>query len=194
MPKEEKKLVFGYFVYLLLVWSSFRYFIRLPEVIEELWFKPVLWLMPIFWMNLMGVRVEFFKGKLKPALIWGIVVGLVYLIVVLVVGQKQLVVNFEKLGVGVVTAVTENLVFAGYLVPLLMKKMEKYLAMAVVAVMYGLIHIPVILFVYQASLVPLMGYLVMIMCFGFVNAWLRVKTNNVLTPIIASVFWVVAAI
>jgi len=53
-----------YYFYLLLVWGSFRYWIRLPEVVEELWFKPVIWLLPLYWwrISLKG-KPELFSGK-----------------------------------------------------------------------------------------------------------------------------------
>ena len=42
--------VLVYYVYLLMAWGLFRLLVRLPDIIEELWFKPVVWMFPLWWL------------------------------------------------------------------------------------------------------------------------------------------------
>ena len=101
-----------YILYLLVAWGVFRYFVRLPEVIEELWFKPLIWLVPIFWWNWsLRKPVLFFEEVWWKSIGSGAFLGLFYLI--LFGGIKNF--NFDYLGVVTATAIVEEMVFSVFL-------------------------------------------------------------------------------
>jgi len=177
-----------YLVYLFFTWSSFRYFFNLPIVIEELWFKPVIWLVPIFWICLSSRRkVNFFRGNILLSLFLGVMAGLVCgLLVWLVIGMVRPVFGWEKFGVGLVTSVTEGLVFFGFVLPVLIKEWSRKWGLTITAVLFSLIHFPVLLFDYQLDFSLVLAVLVLTLSMGLINGFLRMKMGNVIAPITAS--------
>lgn len=190
------KLSGGYVVYLFLVWSSFRIFVSLPEVIEELWFKPVIWLAPIFWIWwLSGKKIEFFGGNWIKSVLWGLGLGVVYsAMIYLLVGFIDFSWDFNKLGVGFVTSVVENLVFAGFLLPVLALVWSENKALLVTGALFGLIHLPIAIFAYRADVISVIGLFVLSFSVGVLNGWIRIKTGNVIGAFIASFLWIVASL
>lgn len=176
-----------YYIYLLIVWSFFRYFIRLPEVIEELWFKPLLWLVPLFWWGLsLKERISMFGGKLMMSIGYGIVLGLVY--VVLITRFNLLVdwLNVNLVGVAVATAITEELAFSGFVAGYLEKiKKGNWTNLLMVGLMVAVIRLPILIFVYKLGVVNLAGVFLFAGASGVINAWIRVETGNVTGSIVA---------
>jgi membrane protease YdiL (CAAX protease family) len=190
------KLIFGYVMYLFVVWSSFRLFISLPEVIEELWFKPIVWLVPVFWIWwLTDKKVDFFGGSLFKSVFLGFGLGGVYLILIyFLIGFSDFNFDWNKLGVGFVTAVVENLVFAGFLLPIFAKKWGSFNGLMINAVLFSLIHLPIAIFSYRVDIVSLLGLFLLTFSIGVMNGWVRLKSKNVAGAIVASWLWVFASL
>ena len=181
------KRLWYYYIYLLLAWGSFRYFVRLPEVIDELWFKPLLWLVPLFWWNLaMKEKVVMF-GKQKPlSLVLGVLVGVAYFLLLKYGNWRTFELDVNILGVAVATAVTEELVFSGFVAGYLEKiRSGKWINLLIVGLMTAVIRLPILLFVYQANLNEVIGVLLVVFASGVINAWIRVKTGDVTGSIVA---------
>lgn len=190
------KLVFGYIAYLFVVWSSFRLFISLPEVVEELWFKPVIWLVPVFWIWwLTDKKIDFFEGSSFKSILWGLCLGGVYLMLIyFLVGFSDFRFDLNKLGVGFVTAAVENLVFAGFLLPVFIKKWGDSNGLLINAVLFSLIHLPIAIFSYKIDIVSLLGLFLLTFSVGMMNGWVRIRSKNVLGAIVASWLWVFASL
>jgi len=129
MKKAEgmslRRLV-GYYCYLLLVWGFFRLLVKFPDLIEELWLKPLIWLLPLLWIWVgEKKRIRFFSGSMKTALVWGFGLGVLYTLVALAAGVgkygslSEMKVGgdlegwVDVVGIGLATAITEELVFSG---------------------------------------------------------------------------------
>jgi len=200
MKKLSKDLLFrmvvGYVAYLFLVWTSFRVFISLPEVIEELWFKPIIWLVPVFWIWwLGGKKIEFFGKEWLRSILWGFMLGIIYLgLVYFLVGFSDFGFDLDKLGVGFVTAVVENLVFAGFLLPVLIWKWGRFAGLMTNGALFAVIHLPIAVFVYRADAVSLLGLFLLSFSIGVMNGWIRVRTGSVIGAIVASWLWVLASL
>lgn len=197
--------VLGYYTYLLLAWGFFRLLFKFPDNIEELWFKPVIWLVPLLWLWMTDKgkqRVEFFAGKWLDALKWGLGLGLAYGVVAAITSlQKYGSVNLESLlvydtgtleflGLGLVTAISEELVFSGYIFQKLKLDLgNSWVAMVSTAVLFALIHIPISIFVYQYGFLEMLGFLLVVGMVSFGNAFLMDRTKNVLAPILSHWLW-----
>ncbi|EKD52957.1 MAG: hypothetical protein ACD_61C00189G0002 [uncultured bacterium] len=176
-----------YYLYILIVWGSFRYFVRLPEVIEELWFKPVIWIVPLFWWQLsLKERVKMFgKGGVVSCLL-GIGVGLMYFFLIRRFNIEGLGWKTDLLGVVLATAVTEELTFSGFVAGYLEKIQKgKWINLLIVGLMVAVIRLPILLFVYELGVGDLIGVVLFSGASGVINAWIRVETGNVAGSILA---------
>lgn len=181
------KRLFYYYLYLFLVWGSFRIFVELPEVIEELWFKPVIWIVPLFWWNLSRnkERLEMFKGKGFNSLILGLSVGLFYLIILRGADFSDLLVSSSLWGIVLATSITEELVFSGFVAGYLAKSKSLKFSLVIVSLMVALLRLPILIFVYEASVLQIMGAMLFVAASGAINAWIRLRTGNVTGSIVA---------
>jgi len=170
-----------------LVWGSFRYFIRLPEVIEELWFKPVLWLIPLFWWNLaLKESIVMFGKKWRKSILFGFIVGLFYFFLLKYKDLGRFSLDINLIGVALATAVTEELTFSGFVVGYL-EKMRKgrMFNLLITGLMTAAIRLPILLFFYKATYEEILGVVLIVLMSGIINAWIRVKTGNVAGSIVA---------
>ncbi len=186
MTRNLKRLLF-YFGYVFFVWGSFRYFISLPEVIEELWFKPVIWLAPLFWWQFsLHNKVRFFEGGWEKTLLWGLFGGLIYFVVLRLFVQTQFILDANRVGIAAVTAIVEELTFSGFVLSLLVLEIKKEgTALGLMALGFALIHLPINLFVFHLPLLALTGAFWLAFFVGLVNGFLRLRSNNVLSAVIA---------
>ena len=177
-----------YYFYLLLVWGSFRYWIRLPEVVEELWFKPVIWLLPLYWwrISLKG-KPELFSGKWLVSGGWGVAVGVLYFVLLKVLGAVgQTGWNLDLLGIALVTAIVEELTFSGLVLGVLdWVRGKKGLNLIVVGLMVVGVHLPINIFVFGLRGRELVGVLLWLFSVAVINGGLRQKTGNVVGSIVA---------
>lgn len=186
--KKSKIWLLGYAVYLLLVWGSFRWWIRLPEVIEELWFKPVIWLMPwVWWYVTDKRRTKLFEGNKGRAVLWGLLVGLMYFLIVFWLRRDlSLGWSWNILGLSIVTAVVEEVTMSGLFLGLWDKRWGKKMSHVWgVVLLVVLVHLPISLFVYQSRGLDLLGQVLLIGGVAGVNGWLRQKSDNVISSILA---------
>lgn len=179
--------LWNYFIYLILIWGSFRYFVRLPEVIEELWFKPVLWLLPLFWWNMaLKEKIVMFGKRWGMSLGGGFLIGVVYLLLLKNRNIASIQFDINLLGVALATAVTEELAFSGFLAGYLEKiRAGKWTNFLIIGLMTAIIRIPILVFIYSATEKEIVGVMLVAIASGMINAWLRVRTGNVAGSIIA---------
>ena len=187
------KKLFGYYVYLLLAWGCFRYWVRLPEVIEELWFKPVIWLVPLFWwrISLKG-KPKLFNNKWFLSGFMGMAVGLFYFSLIRLltpaswegIGGANWSLNL--IGIALTTAVVEEITFSGMVLGILdWIRGKKLFNLVVLGFMVVGVHLPINIFVFGLQGKELVGVLVWLFSVAVINGWLRRKTENVTGSIIA---------
>jgi len=183
----EVKRLWYYYIYLVLVWGSFRYFIRLPEVVEELWFKPVLWLVPLFWWNLaLKEKIVMFAGKLRESLFLGVIVGVFYFLILKFGSLGNFQFDLNLMGVALATAVTEELTFSGFVAGYLEKiRKGRFVNLIIVGLMTAVIRLPILFFVYQVTGKEVLGVLLVALASGAINAWIRVRSGNVAGSVLA---------
>lgn len=176
-----------YYIYLILVWGSFRYFIRLPEVVEELWFKPMLWLIPLFWWNLaLKEKVVMFAGNWRKSLLLGVIVGVFYFLILKLVGSNSFQLDLNLVGVALAIAVTEELTFSGFVAGYLEKiRKGNLFNFVILGFLTAVIRLPILLFVYQASGKEILGVMLVALASGMINAWIRVRSGNVAGSVLA---------
>lgn len=195
MTKNLRRLVI-YYLYLIFAWGVFRYFVRLPEVITELWFKPVIWLVPLYWWHL-SLRGEpkLFVGKTFPALGWGVLGGIFYFAALRLLTNAGWFFDVNRIGIAGVTAVVEELTFSGVVLSILIRETKKVgRSLAVTALAFAAIHLPRLIFVFSLNPTLLIGAFSLAFFVGLINGFIRLRSNNVLSAIVAHGFFLLFAL
>lgn len=182
------KKVLIYVLYLLIVWGSFRYFVNLPPVIEELWVKPVIWLVPLFWWNVaLKNRVSLFEGGFAKSFFYGFMTAIFYFIITSLWKDIHSI-NVDLLGIATVTAIVEELTFSGFLLGYLLKKKTDWvLSLVLVGFCTALVRIPILLFGYKLDYWQGVGVLMFVFSSAMINAYVRLVSRNVTGSILARV-------
>jgi membrane protease YdiL (CAAX protease family) len=207
--KEKLALhrVFSLFAFILIIWGFYRFLFRFPETIEELVLKPLIWLGATFWvvkkLEKKPLASLGFSGKnLFKSLYWGIFLGAVFAV-------EGLFTNYLKygnfsfirldytqatflgaVGLSLVTAVSEETVFRGYIFNRLNQILKNEWSANVLSTFsFALIHLPITIFVLHYSLDEMAAYLLLVSFFGFGSAFVFARTGNIASSILMHVFW-----
>lgn len=200
------KRVFGVFVFVFLVWGSYRYFFLFPDWLEELVLKPLVFLLPVFWLvrkekttiASIGLSTKnFFKN-----IYFGLGLGMAFaLLGVLTNYWKYRGISFASFGltgasllwlmfISLVTAFSEEVLFRGYIFTRLLKIWKNEWSAGIVsAFLFSLIHLPIAIFVwhYETSMLFVQVFLTFLVGFG--NAFLIARTKTVIAPMINHTLW-----
>src|SRR6266404_2243136 len=118
------------FTFLLIFWGFYRLFFRLPDWIEEAIIKPIIWLGPVVYLvkkeRASFKSIGWTSENLFPAIYSSIALGSLFAFVAfagnyLKYGQFNFAANlgsepfFFSLGLSFVTAISEEIVFRGYI-------------------------------------------------------------------------------
>ena len=189
--------------FLFIIWGFYRFLFKLPEEIEELFIKPAIWLIPVFYLlrkERLGLSSLGFTTKnLFSSVYLSLALGVVFAL-------EGVVVNFVKyqgvdfsanignfwvaLGLSFATAVSEEVVFRGYLFNRMWGVMgNEWKANVLTSVLWALIHVPISIFWWQLDLMGTLGYLVLTITFGMGSAFVFARTKNVTSSILLHVLW-----
>ena len=195
------------FTFLLIVWGLYRIIFRFPEEIEELIIKPVIWIIPTLYFalvkekdNLESIGITF--RNLFPAVYFSIALGALFGVVAMVLnfikygGTFNFGANLGSLpllssvGVSFATAVSEEIVFRGYIFGRLWKALDKeILANVITSVLWTIIHIPVTIFILKLALPAAFVYLTLTCVYSLGAGFIYARTKNVFSPIFLHVLW-----
>jgi membrane protease YdiL (CAAX protease family) len=99
----------------------------------------------------------------------------------------------DVVGIGLVTAVTEEVVFSGYLLQKIKGfVVSEWMAITLTGLGFALLHLPIAIFVYGYGGGEMLGFLVVIMLMAMGNYWVMMRTRNVIAPILSHWWWGVA--
>lgn len=193
-------------VYLLVVWGFYRFLFQLPESIEEIFIKPFVWLIPVFYLlrkekeSVVSLGLTF--KKLFPAVYYALGLGVFFVLEALVVnyvkygGEFNLSANIGELpfmtslGLSFVTAFSEELAFRGYIFTRVWGYLKNELvANVLTSILWGLVHVPITVFVWKLDLSASLIYLMLTTIFGIGSAFVYARTKNILSPILLHVLW-----
>ena len=175
-----------YFLYLFSTWSFFRYFFRLPELVDELWFKPVIFLVPLFFIYLgRGDRPKFWEGNVFKGLVVGLLAGIALKSIFMIVSKQALELSLEKIMTTMLISTVEQMTFAGLVLPLVNRGLRNETGSSLlVAVMYGLVHIPLLWFGKGVWMNVVVGAFLINFCISFVANKSYLNTKNLVCPIL----------
>lgn len=197
--------VLAVYTLIFLVWGVYRLTLPLPVAIEEVFVKGLVFGVPVFYVILVKEKQSLeslgmtTKGLVK-ALYFGVGFGvslalMANLMVLVRGGVFDLIprVGGKEFGdlmiLGLVTAFWEQLVFAGYMLPRVVKDLNSELVgLGLVALMFSLIHLPVQLAA-SVAFQDVLVRLFLLFTLGFGSGLLYLRFKNLAAPIFAHLAW-----
>jgi len=200
------KRVVSLYVFILLVWGFYRFLFRFPEEIEELVFKPIIWLLPtlfLVWRQKKGLASLGWRTKNFFKSVWlGLFLGVLFALEGLLThALKYQGFSFVKpffspelfffsFLLSLATAITEETVFRGYIFNRLWQILgNEWLANFASSLGWGLVHLPVTIFVFGFSPLQVLAFLVLNFAFGVGSSFAFARTGNLISCVLIHVFW-----
>jgi hypothetical protein len=132
-----------------------------------------------------GEKPQLWKGNIFYSIALGLIVGVILRVVFYMALRQGVNLSLEKILVEMLIATVEQLTFAGLLLPLVRKGIKSSLrASLMVAVMYGLIHVPVLWFEKGLWLNTIAGVFLINFCISFIANMTFLNTKNISGPIL----------
>lgn len=202
----NKNLVLSllYFTYLFLIWSFYRMNFKFSDAAEEVFIKPFIWLFPFLYIIPRAkIKISQFGITFKnlfPAIYLSLALGVGFAFLGLIgnlakYGGFHFEANIGPLFMGssilisFATAITEELVFRGYILVSLMSKYKESISILLTTVLWTLIHAPISYFVWNINGLQLAVYLGLTFIYGIGASVLFVRTKNIAAPIFLHVLW-----
>jgi membrane protease YdiL (CAAX protease family) len=199
---------FRIWAWVLLLWSLYRYFLKLPEAVDEFIFKPIIFLGPVLYylkkvekrpFSSLGITTK----NLFPSLYIGIGIGFLFAIegilanvvkngnvlIAPIAAFKQY--GFGLLIISVVTAFVEETFARGFLFSRFLEKSKDNLPYAAIytTAMFVALHVPVMVLSLHYQGLTLVLYFFTNIAIGLANAVIFRQTKSIVAPVLIHLFW-----
>lgn len=194
--------------WILLAWSLYRYFFKLPEVFDEFIAKPLVFIVPVLWfVTRVEKRTLATLGLTLRNLFNNIYIGLGFGLLFALEGIAANAIKYGKLDIrpiaaleenglillvilSLATAFSEELLNRGFLFSRILEK-SKNLPYAVVlsTILFVLLHVPILVTMLKLQGMTLVLFFVTDFVLGLANALLYYNTKSLVTPILVHLFW-----
>lgn len=193
--------------WILLTWSLYRYFLRLPEWFDEFIAKPMVFVMPVLWYI---VNKE--KRTLESIGITGknffnsVYIGLGFGMIFAIEGIAAHAIKYGKLDVtpigafqdygffliivSLATAISEEILSRGFVFSRIYEKTKNLPYSAFMgSVMFLLLHVPILVTSNHLTGMTLVLFFVTDFVLAFANSMLFATTGSLVAPILVHIFW-----
>ena len=93
------------------------------------------------------------------------------------------------------TALTEQVLFMGYLLPRFQREWKnEWLSTTVVATLFAVLHLPVLVFYYRLGAAAVFGQFLLSFILAFGNSVLMLRLKNIAAPILSHALWGMAVL
>lgn len=205
---DSLESVYRIWAWILLIWSLYRYFLRLPEYLDELLFKPLVFLGPVLWyvrkiekrsLASLGLTMK----KFFPSVYIGLGIGLLFAVEGLAANALKYgkvninpIVAIQQYGLvlllvlSVVTAFSEEVLSRGFLFQRIHEKSRNlFSALFISAVLFILLHVPILVTSLKLQGFTLVLFFVTDFVLSLANGLLLYQTGSVVAPLLVHVFW-----
>jgi membrane protease YdiL (CAAX protease family) len=209
-PKSPMKLeiVFQIWAWILLFWSLYRYFFKLPEWADEFVFKPLIFVAPVIWYVFQKERRGWSSLGITGRNIFNniyIGIGLGFLFAFSGVASNwfkngRLVINpiqafrdygmISLLGISLATALCEEILSRGFLFKRIYEISKNMAYSAVISSgLFVMLHIPILVTSLKFQGPVLIIYFCTNILIGIINSLLLANTGSLIAPILVHIFW-----
>lgn len=205
--------IFAVWGFILIIWAIYRYFIELPELVDELILKPLIFLTPalifVFFKEKKNLSsIGLVPGKFVRDMYVGLGFGALFAL-------EGIITNAVKYGtislapaitvtapmlilalvVSVASAFSEELLVRGFLYTRLREGYQSHgKALLTSTGMYMLLLVPVIFTRLSLDMVTLVIFLVSSLVMSFANTTIFSETKTLTIPILIHAFWNMAVV
>lgn len=200
--------VFQLWGWILLTWSLYRYFVKLPEAFDEFVAKPLVFAVPVLWYVFKKEKRDLTSlGLVTKNVFTSLYVGLGFGFVFALEGIAANAIKYGKIqinpisaldqyGLGVLlvlsfaTAFSEELLNRGFLFSRILEKSKSLPYASILStVLFVLLHVPILVTTLKLQGMTLVLFFVTDFILGLANSLLYYNTRSLLAPILVHVFW-----
>lgn len=193
--------------WILITWSLYRYFLKLPEWADEFIAKPLVFVAPVFWYILkkekrtlesVGLTGKNFFNSVYIGLGFGMVFAIEG-IAAHAIKYGSVDVNpiaafrdygFLLIVVSLATAFCEEVLSRGFIFNRIYEKTKNLPYAAVMgSVLFVLLHIPILVTTTKLTGMTLVLFFITDFVLAFANSMLFVSTGSLVAPILVHIFW-----
>jgi membrane protease YdiL (CAAX protease family) len=207
----KRRKVFLVWFCILLVWSFYRAYFRLPEVIDELLVKPIVFAFPILYLVVVRENKSLKTLGLMPDrksfmldVYIGVVLGIIFALEGLFANYvKYGTYSFSPLpailagggllpfiGINTATSVSEEILGRGFLYNRLLKgKKGQFTASVLSSLLFLLLHIPILFTQLHLTGTTLIIYPLSILLLSITNCYVYSLRGSLVLPILIHTFW-----
>lgn len=216
MPKEKTKSVqssnsldpvYQVWGWILLVWSLYRYFLKLPEWVDELVAKPLVFVAPVLWyvankerraLASVGISGKNFFKSVYIGLGFGMVFAIEGIIAhAIKYGKMDVnpIAAFAQYGFFLIvlscaTAISEEILSRGFIFNRIYEKTKNLPYAAIIgSVLFILIHVPILVTTTKLTGMTLVLFFMTDVILALANSMLFVTTGSLVAPILVHIFW-----
>jgi membrane protease YdiL (CAAX protease family) len=200
--------VFQIWAWILLIWSLYRYFLKMPEWADELVFKPLVFVVPVIWYvfnkekrgwNSLGLTTKNIFNNIYI----GIGFGFLFAFEGIVsnwIKNGSIVINpiqairqygmYSLIVISLVTAICEEILSRGFLFNRIREISKNTLYAAVVSsLLFVILHIPILVTSLKFQGPVLVVYFLTNILLGIINSLLFANNGSLVAPILVHLFW-----
>lgn len=199
--------IFHLWAWILLAWSLYRYFFKLPEWVDEFIFKPMVFVAPVIWyvvkrekqkLDTLGIT----KNNFFTSVYIGLGLGVVFAIEGLVThaikyGKFDVtpIAAFQQYGffliiLSLATAFSEEVLSRGFVFNRLYEKTKNLAYSSILSsMMFMLLHVPILVTSTKLQGMTLILFFVTDFVLAMANSLLYYNTGSLVAPILVHIFW-----
>lgn len=187
------------------IWGMYRLVFRLPEEIEETFFKPLVFVGIAILMEKPKNWLKYFmeiwgKGDWLIASGWGMLFALGYVVIYgfssflsfgsLLPGELGNNTILSFILIGILTSVWEEWLFSGYILSHVQADLKGvWLPRLITASMFAAVHLPILVIWHKFAPQTVIFQLIMLLILGIGNATLMGRSKNLIAPVVSHFGW-----
>jgi membrane protease YdiL (CAAX protease family) len=199
--------VYRLWAWILLTWSLYRYFVRVPEWADEFIFKPLVFVIPVIWyvlkrekrsLSSIGLTWQGFFKSVYIGLGFGAVFALEGMLAhYMKYGRMEVnpIAAFSEYGffllfVSLATAFSEELLSRGFVFNRIYEKTNSLVRASLIgAFLFLCLHVPILVTINKLQGPTLILFFVTDFILAVANSMLFAMTGSLVAPILVHVFW-----
>ncbi len=204
---DSLESVYRLWGWILLLWSLYRYFVRLPEWADEFVFKPLVFVVPVIWyvtkienrpLSSVGLTMKNFFNSVYIGLGFGMLFALEGLAAnFLKYGELKVnpIAAFEQYGffliiLSIATGFSEELLSRGFIFNRIQEKSGNLVkALLLSSVLFLLLHVPILVTINKLQGMTLVLFFVTDFVLALANGLLFYNMGSIVAPILVHLFW-----
>ncbi len=205
LPIDAMYRVWGWIV---LAWALYRYFLRMPEWVDEFIFKPLIFVAPVLWYVRTKEKARWSSiGITGKNLYTSIYIGLGFGFIFALEGLAANALKYGRLTImpiaaftqygmvtllllSLATAICEEILSRGFVFTrLIQAKKSLPFASLVSTLMFVLLHVPILVLSLKLQGMALVLFFITDFVLGFANSLLLYNTGSLVAPILVHIFW-----